>query len=99
MLLRQVVEVKRHEHPLPRDSLGRPAASALRVHEHVKERLLGTVAGSMSRRLGVSTPTVAKSLRHLESLGVVKETTGRRRGRVFVYDAYLKVLAQGTEPL
>ena len=80
------------------EALGRPAASALRVHEHLKERLLGTVAG-MSRRLGVSAPTVAKSLRHLESLGVVKETTGRRRGRVFVYDACLKVLAQGTEPL
>ena len=80
------------------EALGRPAASALRVHEHLKERLLGTVAG-MANRLGLSAPTIAKSLRHLESLGVVKETTGRRRGRVFVYDAYLNVLAQGTEPL
>lgn len=80
------------------EALGRPAASALRVHEHLKERLLGTVAG-MAKRLGLSAPTIANSLRHLESLGVVKETTGRRRGRVFVYDAYLNVLAQGTEPL
>lgn len=80
------------------EALGRPAASALRVHEHLKERLLGTVAG-MAKRLSISAPTVANSLRHLESLGVVKETTGRRRGRVFVYDAYLNVLAQGTEPL
>ena len=80
------------------EALGRPAASALRVHEHLKERLLGTVAG-MAKRLGLSAPTIANSLRHLESLGVVKETTGRRRGRVFVYDAYLNMLAQGTEPL
>ena len=80
------------------EALGRPAASALRVHECLGERPVGMVA-DMARRLGISTPTVAKSLRHLEALGVVKEITGRRRGRMFSYDAYLNVLAQGTEAL
>lgn len=80
------------------EALGRPAASALRVHEHLQERPLGTVAG-MSQQLGLSAPTVAKSLRHLESLGVVDEITGRRRGRAFAYGAYMQVLAQGTDPL
>ena len=80
------------------EALGRPAASALRVHEHLQERPLGTVAG-MSKHLGLSAPTVAKSLRHLEALGVVKEITGRRRSRTFAYDAYLQLLAQDTDPL
>ena len=80
------------------EALGRPAASALRVHGILRERPVGTVA-DMARRLGISTPTVAKSLRHLEALGVVKEITGRHRGRMFSYDAYLNVLAQGTEAL
>ena len=49
-------------------------------------------------RLG-SYVSVAKSQRHLQVLGVVKEVTGRRRGREFAYTAYLSLLAQGTEPL
>jgi len=30
---------------------------------------------------------------------IVRETTGRRRGRAFVYDRYLTLLSEGTEPL
>ena len=80
------------------EALGRPAASALRVHEYLRERPLATVA-TVSQQLGISAPTVSKSLRHLEALGIVKEITGRRRGRAFAYGDYLKLLEQGTEPL
>ncbi len=80
------------------EALGRPAASALRLHEHLRERPLATVA-AVSKRLGISAPTISKSLRHLEALGIVEEVTGRRRGRAFAYRDYLKLLEQGTEPL
>jgi hypothetical protein len=43
-------------------------------------------------------PTVGKALAGLERLGIVREITGRRRDRVFVYDRYLAVLAEGTVP-
>ncbi len=33
----------------------------------------------------------------LVDLGVARETTGRRRGRLFVYDRYLAILNEGTE--
>jgi hypothetical protein len=46
-----------------------------------------------------NTPTVTASLQNLERLGIVREITGKQRGRVFVYDAYLKILERGTEPL
>ena len=30
---------------------------------------------------------------------IARELTGKRRGRLFAYDAYLSVLTEGTEPL
>jgi hypothetical protein len=32
-------------------------------------------------------------------LGLVRETTGKQRNRLFVYSGYLDILNQGTEPL
>ncbi len=37
-------------------------------------------------------------LRHLTQLGIVRELSGRRRGQVFGYHAYLDILNEGTEP-
>lgn len=78
--------------------LGRPAASALRVHQQLQQRPLIAIQDAATR-LGISTPTIGKSIRHLEDLGIVKEITGRQRGRVFIYSAYLAILSTGTEPL
>jgi hypothetical protein len=38
-----------------------------------------------------------RPLCNLERARIVRETTGRQRDRVFVYDRYLAVLNQGTE--
>jgi hypothetical protein len=35
----------------------------------------------------------------LQTLGIVRETTGRQRGKVFVYGAFLDLLSEGTDPL
>ena len=71
--------------------LGRGAASALRVHELAGRRIVLT-AGGTARLLGLSVPTVNAALARLEQVGILREATGRRRGRVFVYDAYLGLL-------
>jgi hypothetical protein len=34
----------------------------------------------------------------LVSMDVAREFTGKRRNRLFVYDRYLKILNEGTEP-
>ena len=47
--------------------------------------------------LGLSRPTVNAALEHLAGLGIVRETTGRQRDRVFAYDEYLAILNEGTE--
>jgi Fic family protein len=71
--------------------LGRGAASALRVHELASRRVALT-AGGAATSLELSVPTVNAALARLQSAGILREVTGRRRGRVFVYDAYLALL-------
>ena len=80
------------------ETLGRPAASALRVHQLLQEMPLVSIPRT-ARQLSISPPTVAKSIAHLEKLGIVQEATGRQRGRIFAYRAYLSVLERGAEPL
>ena len=80
------------------EGLGRATASALRVHQALQRRPITSIAAA-ARTIGVSAPTVAKSLTHLAALGIVAERTGRQRGRMFVYDDYLRILSEHTEPL
>lgn len=79
-------------------SLGRAAASALRVFDILRERPLLTL-GEVCQRAGLTFPTATKGMKALETLGIVREITGARRGRVFAYDRYLAILNEGAEPL
>jgi Fic family protein len=56
-------------------------------------------AGDAVRRTGMTAPTVNAALADLVRLKIVDEVTGRRRGRVFAYRAYLDILGEGTAPL
>ena len=80
------------------EALGRPASSALRVHQLLQTKPLITIPMAASA-LALSRPTVTSSLDHLQRARIVRETTGRQRGRAFVYDRYLALLNEGTEPL
>jgi Fic family protein len=72
-------------------AIGRLARSALRVHEALLSRPITTVAKS-AQFTGLSVPAVTASLMALIDLGIVRERTGRRRGRVFAYERYLEAL-------
>lgn len=78
--------------------LGRSASSALRVFDHLQARPFLSIPKTATD-LGLSVPTVTKALQALESLGIVREATGRQRGRLYVYPRYLEILSEGTEPL
>lgn len=80
------------------DGLGRAAASVARLHLLLQANPLLSIAAA-AKRLDLSQPTVTKALGHLARLNIVKEVTGRQRRRLFVYDAYLAILSEGTEPL
>jgi hypothetical protein len=49
--------------------------------------------------LSLSAPTVTKALLQMQDLGLVREQTGKQRHRRFVYERYLAILSQGTEPI
>ena len=49
------------------------------------------------RMLDTTRPTAAKAVDALVAAGVLEETSGRKRDRVFAYAEYLNLLGQGTE--
>ena len=79
-------------------SLGRAAATALRVHELMQARPIVTIK-TVSDGLGISFPTAGAALEKLVAIGIVRETTGRQRGRTYAYAKYLASLDRGTDPL
>jgi Fic family protein len=80
------------------EALGRPAASVLRVFQHAQTNPILSIP-STAERVGISFPTVAASIERMRKLGILREITGKRRRRLFVYEAYLTILNEGTEPL
>jgi len=47
--------------------------------------------------LKTTKPTASKAIDTLCQAGVIHEITGKRRDRVYAYQAYLKMLAEDTE--
>jgi Fic family protein len=78
--------------------LGRAAPSALRVHELIQASPIVTIQ-TVCEKLSISFPTASTALENLVKIGVVRETTGRQRGRIYAYSDYLALLDRGTDPL
>ncbi len=79
------------------EALGRAAVSALRVHHLLCEKIIISIPRA-TRMLRVSKPTAAVAMRHLQALGIVRELTGRKRNKLYVYQHYLRILDEGTTP-
>ena len=80
------------------ENIGRAAGSVLRLHQLMRKKPVFGITRAADD-LGLTRPTVASALKHLEDLGIVQEVTGRRRDRTFMYGEYLSILNEGTEPL
>jgi len=70
--------------------------TAVRLLELLPRHPVVTIPGSI-RMLETTKPTATKAVGLLESLGILKETTGRKRDRVYKYVRYLDLLRTGTE--
>jgi hypothetical protein len=77
---------------------GRRAGSGLRVHEALKAHPLLSLP-AICDRTGLSFPAASSAMDLLLDLGIARELTGKRRNRLFLYDRYLAILNEGTEPL
>ncbi|MDZ7628982.1 MAG: Fic family protein [Parvularculaceae bacterium] len=79
-------------------SLGRAAPTAGAILMLMQQRPILTIAKAAA--LSETTfPTAANTLAKLESLGLIREISGKQRGRIYAYQAYLDILNEGAEPL
>ena len=80
------------------EKLGRPTTSALRVFQYLQTHPVISVPVAV-KALELTAPTIRKSIGHLEQKNILREVSGRRRDRRYVYEQYLNILSEGTEPL
>jgi Fic family protein len=78
--------------------LGRIAGSCLQLHRRLQQKAIVNIPDS-ARELEINRTTISNCIRRLQELGIVREITGQRRNRLFVYDRYVQILSEGTEPL
>ncbi|MCP4374785.1 MAG: Fic family protein [bacterium] len=80
------------------ETLGRKAASALRLHELLQRHPITTISNG-AKQLNLTAPTVRNAIASMEGLGIVREITGKQRDRIYLYNRYLQILDEGTEPI
>jgi len=80
------------------DKLGRRAGNAQRVFQLLKRKPITTVPKA-AEQLGVTPPTARGAIEALEKLQIVREITGKGRGRIYLFADYMQILDEGTEPL
>lgn len=76
-------------------SLGRVAGTTLLVYDLLRERVVISIPYAAGE-LDITWPTAKSALQRLESLGIAKEISGRRRDRVYAYGKQLEILDRGT---
>lgn len=76
-------------------TLGRASASALKVFAYLQHKAMCSIP-TAAAELELTQPTVTTALERLMTLGIVSESTGKQRNRMFVYDTYLNILREGT---
>lgn len=79
-------------------TLGKASKSVERVFTYLQRKPIIGIP-ELSSSLKLSPHTIKLSLDYLETLGVIKEITGLRRGMTYTYDKYLSILREGDEPL
>jgi Fic family protein len=72
------------------------SVTAARLLELLPRHPMVTIP-AIVKLLDTTKPTAAKAVGVLERLGILKETTGRRRDRIYGHTAYLDRLRAGTE--
>ncbi len=74
---------------------GRRAGSVLRVHDALKSQPILSLPAA-GREAALSFPTASAAMKVLAASGIVREITGKRRNRLFVYEQYVSILNEET---
>ncbi len=73
------------------------AGTLLRLHELLQTHPFTTAANARDRT-GLTLPTINAAIEGLRTMGLIDEITGKQRGRVYSYRAYLDILSEGVLP-
>jgi len=76
-------------------SMGRKAGSALRVLQVLQSRPVAS-APFLVESTQLSAPAVSGALRALLDAKIIRELTGRKRNRIYIYKKYLDLMNKGT---
>ncbi len=83
-----------HEDEARIGEAGRKAGTLHRVLRMLQKRPIATITW-ICTQTGLAHPTVGKAMDGLESMGIVREVSGRQRGRIYAYVRYLEILEAG----
>jgi Fic family protein len=75
------------------ERFGRGAASAMLVYRHAQVNPLFSIK-STAREMKISFPTASAAVARMMEAGILRESSGKRRDRLFLYSKYLDVLNQ-----
>ncbi|MGD0829711.1 MAG: Fic/DOC family N-terminal domain-containing protein [Terracidiphilus sp.] len=78
--------------------LGKASGTAVQVLNHLQANPVSSIR-NISFVISKTVAAVTLALANLQQLGIVTETTGRRRNRVFIYKRSLDLIGAGTEPI
>lgn len=78
--------------------IGKASKSAMKIHDYLLKKPYLSIT-KVAAELDISVPSTTSTVQKLVEIGVLKEMTGKTRNRIFAYEAYLDILAAGTEPL
>lgn len=79
------------------EKLGRARFSCERILEYMK-RLPQVTVTLLASELGMTPPTARSSLNLMADLHILKEKSGKKRDKIYVYQKYLSILEDGAEP-
>jgi Fic family protein len=73
------------------------SGTVLMLHTYLQKQPI-TNTRHIKQTCGIALPTILRGLATLEELGIIRETTGKERHKIFAYSEYLGLLKDGTEP-
>jgi Fic family protein len=78
-------------------TLGRARFSCEQILAYLK-KLPQVSVPLLVKALNLSAPTVRGALKHLVALGIIEESSGKRRNKVYTHQKYLVILEDGANP-
>ena len=84
---RSIVNLRERHRQLIVDRGGRSAATMMRLLDQLFDRPYVTV-GSVEKLIGIKFPNANNLVKSFVTLGLLREVSGRERGRVFLYEDY-----------